>query len=587
MRGLFTPIKSILLYTVLIVSAVYLSACTAIYRDTVKAPTKQEIVELKTMQPRSVLKKGTFHMQRVSDRSSVLVDPAIKLKRPELPPFDVVYISQPVEDILIELANTAGESIVIPSSVREQTITVVHSGSNFKGMLDIVLSKVGYHYNYVEGVWYITRFPVRNYQLEISQSDRGGSLNTALEPKQIISDAATVEASGGIEELSTSYTDELWEQVSDTLEQLVLVGTGSSALADSGSDETFGGVSAASGSVVGSNTEQSRLIPEAGFSGGSGDTTRPEDLPAVQGSDHLSSGDDAQPFLQITPSAGIITVRTSPEAHRMIETYLEQVQQSLLRQIFVEARIVAIVTDKETNRGSNLSGSSLDLGIPGLKSLGGALGFSGQPAVPTGVNEQLGGFLNLTFNNNNIQSVVQMLNQVGDVYTISSPSLLARNNQISRVAITQQIGYAETTVETNTNSDGNVVIGQRTDEAQFRNAGTVLSIIPFIGKNKVQMRMRLSISNQSGAVSIFTAVGVGDPVRNDVPELSTNLIDQDMIMDYGRVHAIGGVIQSSTNLDSSYVPGFNHVPGLREIFSTANNKKTNTEFMVLMRVSRS
>ena len=98
--------------------------------------------------------------------------------------------------------------------------------------------------------------------------------------------------------------------------------------------------------------------------------------------------------------------------------------------------------------------------------------------------------------------------------------------------------------------------------------------------------MRLSLANQSGTVPIFTSVGDGDPVQNDVPELSQNLIDQDMVMDYGRVHAIGGIIQSNTDLTQSYAPGFNQVPGLREIMSTANNRKTKTEFVVLMRVSR-
>lgn len=586
-------------------AALLLAGCTAVYQDTVKAPTEQEVTELREFEPNPVLKRGTFHMQRVSDTSPVRVEPEIRLKRPELPPFDVVYISQPVEDILIELANTAGESIVIPSSVRGRTVTVIHSGSNFKGMLDIVLSKVGYHYNYVDGVWYITRFPVRNYKLEISQSIRGGSLNTALEAERISSDADTESTAGGsIEELATNYEDVLWEQVDDTLTDLV--GVGSDVPANASAERraaqvqrenasnttgvtTSGGVSAATGAVVGQDIAVSELIPEEGFAGDgvqAPSTISPVNLPQVQSRDHLSADDLATPFYRITRSAGIITVRAAPESHRLIETYLEEVQYSLLRQIFVEARILAIVKDKTTNRGGSIAGSDLNLGLAAIGGSSDTFGFSGLPAVPTDLGTQTGGFLNFTLNNNNLQTVVQMLNQVGDVYTISSPSLLARNNQISRVAITQQIGFAETTVETNTNADGNVVIGQRTDEARFRNAGTVFSIMPFVGKNNVQMRMRLSLANQSGTVPIFTSVGAGDPVQNDVPELATNLIDQDIVMDYGRVHAVGGVIQSNTDLQQSYVPGFNQVPGLRDILQSANNRKTDTEFVVLMRVSR-
>lgn len=581
-------------------TALLLTACTSVYQDSIKAPTEQEVSEFRAFEPSPVLKRGTFHMQRVSETSPVRVEPEIRLKRPELPPFDVAYISQPVEDILIELANTAGESIVIPSSVRGRTVTVIHSGSNFKGMLDIVLSKVGYHYNYVDGVWYITRFPVRNYKLEISQSNRGGSLSTSLEPERIESDADTETSNGDFQELETNYEDQLWQQVEDTLTDLI--GVGSDVPANASSERraaalqqqggatgaaAAGGVSAATGAVVGQDIAVSELIPEEGFAGDNASgTIQPVSLPQVQSRDHLSADDLAQPFFRITRSASIMTVRAAPEAHRMIQTYLEEVQQSLLRQIYVEARILAIVKAKQSNRGGNLGVSSLNLGVPGLRGTSDRFGFKGLPAVSTEAVNQVGGFLDFSFDNNNIQAVVQMMNTIGDVFTISSPSLLARNNQISRVAITQQIGFAETTVETNTNADGNVVIGQRTDEARFRNAGTVFSIMPFVGKNKVQMRMRLSLANQSGAVPIFTSVGAGDPVQNDVPELSTNLIDQDMVMDYGRVHAVGGVIQTNTDLNKSYVPGFAQVPGLREILSTAENQKTDTEFVVLMRVSR-
>lgn len=565
-----------------------LSACTGVYQDTVDAPTSEEVAEMRTLAPHSVLKQGVFHMQQTGNRSTVRVEPEIRLKRPELPPFDVAYVRQPVEDIIIELANTAGESVVIPASLREKTITVIHSGSNFKGLMDIVLSKVGYHYNYVDGVWYITKFPVKNYQLEISQALRGGSLQTVLEPERLESDADTVTTSTSGEELTTSYEDELWSQVEDTITDLITVGSDVSTGRNQQPlppPQTNTGDSGQR--LTGDVTEVS---PEVGFDVAGGDQDgllTPQNVENIQGTAHLASAEIATPFYRITQSAGLITVRAAPEAHRLIEGYLEQVQQSLLRQIYVEARILAIVKNKATSKGTGLDGNAVSLGNVGGKPLQSSFGFAGEPLVsPDASGDNLGGFLNFSFNNNSLQAVMQMLNEVGDVYTISSPSMLARNNQISRVAITQQLGFAETTVETNVNSAGDVTIGQRTDEAQFRNAGTVFSIIPFVGKHKVQMRMRLSLSSQSGSVEIRTAVGNGPPVSNSVPEINTNLIDQDMVMDYGRVHAVGGVVQTTTDLNESYVPGFSQIPGLREVFSSANNRKTDTEFVVLMRVSR-
>ena len=99
--------------------------------------------------------------------------------------------------------------------------------------------------------------------------------------------------------------------------------------------------------------------------------------------------------------------------------------------------------------------------------------------------------------------------------------------------------------------------------------------------------MRLSLSSPSGSLEISTTLGDAGEVSNTVPEISTNLIDQDMVMDYGRVHAVGGIVQQSTEMNESYAPGFKQVPGLRDVFSSASNQRTDTEFVVLMRVSRS
>ena len=198
-----------------------------------------------------------------------------------------------------------------------------------------------------------------------------------------------------------------------------------------------------------------------------------------------------------------------------------------------------------------------------------------------------GGFFTGSTRDGDIDLIVQALSKIGDVYTISSPTVLARNNQISRVSVTRQIGYAETSVEQNTTSAGTVVIGSRVDTAKFANAGTVLSVFPYIGKSKVQMRMRLSVASQVGTTDVRTAIGGNDPITNQVPELSTNVIDQDMILEFGRVYAIGGLIETSTNFDHSYVPGLSKIPGMSEILQRAETRKQDTEFVVLLKVSRS
>lgn len=575
--------------------ALLLAACGASYNDEVRAPTERELQDARTiMAPPNALRDGVFHMQRVQTGSTVRVKDQIVLKKPDLPPFDVAYIGRDLESVVLELANAAGESVVLPQGLRNRTVTVVHSGANFQEMLDLVLGKAGYHYNYVNGIWYITRLPVRNYILEISQSDRKGSLVSRAELTPELAAGTTTQGSSN--ELDTAYSDEVWKQVRETLAELTKVGASEAAQATQAA-----GINASGALVSNLPAAQSNnglLPPPAGVSASDGSlfplavgqpsiVTDSNALPQIstpQSTDHTAPEEAASPWFKITESAGLITVRAAPEAHRQIEEYLEQVQASAHRQVVVEARIVALIKDKTTQRGVDLQLNGRDVTGSALNRLGFfADARSGLSAAGATVQ---GGFFTLASRAGDMAMVLQSLSTLGDVYTISSPNLVARNNQISRVAVTRQLGYAETEVNQNTTSTGDIVIGSRQDRAKFKNSGTVMSVMPFIGRNNVQLRFRLSLATKAGETQIRTAIGTGAPVINAVPELANNLIDQDMVLEYGRIYAIGGLIENNTTINNTYEPNLREIPGMGEIFNRAKNRGQDTEFLVLLKVSR-
>jgi type II secretory pathway component GspD/PulD (secretin) len=576
-----------------------LAACGASYNDEVRAPTEKELQEARSIiAPPNALREGVFHMQRVQTGSTVRVKDQIVLKKPDLSPFDVAYIGRDLESVVLELANAAGESVVLPQGLRNRTITVVHSGANFQEMLELVLGKAGYHYNYVNGIWYITRYPVRNYLLEISQSDRKGSLVSRAELTPELAAGTTTQ--GSANELDTAYSDEVWKQVRETLAELIKVGDTSTggqtvqATGVSANGMLLNGQSAAAAMPTnngllpppsGVSPSDSSLFPLA--AGQASIVTDSNALPTVatpQSNDHTAVEDNASPWFKLTESAGLITVRASPEAHRQIEEYLEQVQASAHRQVVVEARIVALIKDKNTSRGADVQLNGRDVTGSALNRLG-FFANSQSTLSAAGATVQ-GGFFTLASRAGDMALVLQSLSTLGDVYTISSPNLVARNNQISRVAVTRQLGYAETEVNQNTTSTGDVVIGSRQDRAKFKNSGTVMSVLPFIGRNNVQLRFRLSLATKAGETQIRTAIGGGTPVVNAVPELANNLIDQDMVLEYGRIYAIGGLIENNTTINNTYEPNLRQIPGVGEIFTRAKNRGQDTEFLVLLKVSR-
>jgi type II secretory pathway component GspD/PulD (secretin) len=449
---------------------------------------------------------------------------------------------------------------------------------------------------------------VRNYVLEIGQGGRKGSLMSKAELNPEL--AAGTSTAGG-SELDTDYSDQAWAQVRETMGELIKVGNGgNSGGMPAGGVGADGQLLAANAGPlttvnVTTNANQSNaLLPPP--TGSSPDnnlfSTQSLNLPGVnvntisattkiasvntpQSTDHTAPADDGQPWFRITETAGLITVRASPEAHRQIEDYLAQVQSSAHRQVVVEARIVALIKDKTTDRGMDVSVGVNNILNSGASSALNKIGFFGTDRIDTGGLG--GGFFQLSSNGGDMSLVIQSLSKIGDVYTISSPKLLARNNQMSRVSITRQLGYAETKVDQNTTSTGDIVVGARQDTARFKNAGTVMSVLPFIGKNRVQLRFRLSVASQSGETEIRTSIGTGAPVINTVPEMSNNVVDQDLMLEFGRIYAIGGLIENSTNVANSYEPTLRQIPGLGDIFQRAKNRGQDTEFLVLLKVSRS
>ena len=91
----------------------------------------------------------------------------------------------------------------------------------------------------------------------------------------------------------------------------------------------------------------------------------------------------------------------------------------------------------------------------------------------------------------------------------------------------------------------------------------------------------------STRTDIRTAIGNTTPVVNTVPELSNNLIDQDMVLEYGRIYAIGGLVENNTTISNQYEPNLSQIPGVGELFQRAKNRGQDTEFLVLLKVSRS
>jgi type II secretory pathway component GspD/PulD (secretin) len=217
-------------------------------------------------------------------------------------------------------------------------------------------------------------------------------------------------------------------------------------------------------------------------------------------------------------------------------------------QILIEAKILEISLTDEDSSGLdwtkffNSDGGSGEFGTQSL-------------------NNPASAGLFFSYTNNNITAALDALTSQGRVRTLSSPNLLAVEDQESSVIVGDRRGYSVITT-----------INQVTTESiEFLESGVILRVTPSVdAAGKVLMDIHPEVSN-----------GVIDPLTG-IPSQTTTEVTTRMIVPDGQTIFVGGLIKHRIEESRKGVPIISKIPGLGRLFSSRENNKTNTETIVLI-----
>ncbi|MCP4299261.1 MAG: type II secretion system protein GspD [Gammaproteobacteria bacterium] len=260
-----------------------------------------------------------------------------------------------------------------------------------------------------------------------------------------------------------------------------------------------------------------------------------------------------QPYLSeygeitVFEEKNIFLIEDTPEFLRRTATLVRKIDKQPT-QILIEAKILEITLTDEDSYGLdwtkffNSDGGSGEFGTQGL----------GDPLSP-------GLFFNYT--NDNVTAALDALTSQGRVRTLSSPKLLAIEDQESSVIIGDRRGYSVTTT-----------INQVTTQSvEFLESGVILRVTPSVdAAGKVSMDIHPEVST-----------GVIDPLTG-IPSQSTTEVTTRMIVPDGQTIFVGGLIKHRIEESKRGVPIISAVPGIGRLFSSRENLKTNTETIVLI-----
>ncbi|SDA74326.1 MSHA biogenesis protein MshL [Janthinobacterium sp. 344] len=308
----------------------------------------------------------------------------------------------------------------------------------------------------------------------------------------------------------------------------------------------------------------------------------------------------------LSPQSGVIVIRAMPEELRNVDMYLKATQLSVDRQVILEAKILEVELNNNTQTGINwASFASIKSGhtnriSTGFIQPGGTLAplpfNGGQPPNMTngsgltassgfGLSSaatSAGSMFGLAFQTANFAAMISFLESQGSVHVLSSPRIATMNNQKAVLKIgTDEFYVTGVSTTTNTTASGATTSPNVTLQPFF--SGVVLDVTPQIDADgNIILHVHPSVS-QVSTISKEIDLGSAGSLKLPLAASSTSEMDSMVRSQDGRIVAIGGLMRQATTADRSQVPGAGDIPVLGALFRNTGQVIQKRELVVLIK----
>lgn len=154
---------------------------------------------------------------------------------------------------------------------------------------------------------------------------------------------------------------------------------------------------------------------------------------------------------------------------------------------------------------------------------------------------------------------------------LSSPRVVARNGEVARIQVGQEVPIVTSQQSTLNGTTGDSAGVLQT--IQYRNTGVILNIRPSIFSGD---RIDLDVKQEvSAAVETSTGVSIS-------PTFLTRNIDTKLTLEHGSTVMLGGLISDDRATGDRGIPFLKDIPILGQLFRVNNDNTTRTELIVLI-----
>lgn len=462
-------------------------------------------------------------------QAPVLPEPAPPV---ELEKYTVVVNEVPVKEILFALARDAKINVDIGSDI-EGVVTLNAVDQTLPQILDRIARQVSIRYEFKDGNLIVEADKpfFRSYAVNY--------LNMARDTKTEVKIATQLESTGGG----------------------AVGGTGGGGENNSKAEVTS----------VASNHFWNNLV---------------KDILAILG--ESSTGSSSASGITVTntviphPETGVLTVKATSKQHELIQTFIDNALASAHRQVLIQATIVEVSLNDQYSAGVDWSvlGDAGSAGVDVISST--FLGFPANltPAAPAaGPPAFLLNYTNGENSNRVINATINLLERFGNIKVLSSPQIVAMNNQSALLKVVNNVVYF--TIKQESNTTQGVVTNTFESTVHTVPVGIVMSLTPQINENdSVILNVRPTISR----ISDF----VNDPnpaltVESQIPEIQVSEMESVLRINHGQVAVLGGLMQDNTTKTDRSIPGLSKIPLLGEAFKSRDRDNQKTELVIFLR----
>jgi MSHA type pilus biogenesis protein MshL len=276
----------------------------------------------------------------------------------------------------------------------------------------------------------------------------------------------------------------------------------------------------------------------------------------------------------VSSETGLLTVRATHKQHLVIQEYLDRLMHSAKRQVLIEATVVEVELNDHYQFGVDWSA---------LNDNGTGISFT-QNLLGTNLNSPPV-FTVDYFNNNSwgsIAGTVKMLQEFGNVKVLSSPKIMAINNQTALLKVVDNVVYF--TLEADT------VLNDTQSQTTFTSTphtvavGFFMSVTPQISReDAVILNVRPTISRVTGYVNDPNPALAASDTESRIPQIQVREMESVLRVRSGQIAVLGGLIQDSVDLKDQGIPGLTELDVVGDAFTYRNNQHKKSELVIFLR----